>query len=242
MPFQTRSKIKILRAAWLILAAFLIPSIAAAQNPACSLKLDQLPDAQELRGFHLGMTREQVKTRIPQVAFDPADQFGVTKISISPLFERGFDRTSFADIRTVSLDFLDGKLVTLWIGFESTFKWRTLDEFVAGFSKSLTLPGRWPPKRAGRELTCDGFSVFASMIGGGPSIRLTDDSAQEMIANRREAAAEAADRLVVADTVKKLYYTSDCAGRENIESSNRATFKDKDEAEKAGYKLAKDCQ
>jgi hypothetical protein len=242
MPVQTRSKIKLTRAALLLLAAFLVPSVTSAQNPACSLKLDQLPDTTELRGFHLGMTREQVKTRVPPVAFEPADQFGVTKTSINPLFEPGFDRNSFADIRTVSLDFLDGKLVTLWIGFEKTFKWRTLDEFVAGFSKSLTLPGRWPPKHTGRQLTCDGFSLFASMIGGGPSLRLTDEAAQETIANRREAAAEAADRLVIADTVKKLYYPSDCAARDSVADPSRTTFKDKDEAEKAGYKLAKDCQ
>jgi hypothetical protein len=204
--------------------------------------LDQLPDVPELRGFHLGMSREQVKTRVPQIVFEQADQFGLTKTSISPMFERGFDRTSFADVRTVSLDFLDGTLVTLWIGFENTFKWHTLDEFIDGFSRSLRLPGRWLPKRTGRELSCEGFSIFASMIGGGPSIRITDEAAEETIANRREAAAAAADLLVVADTVKRLYYPSDCAARENVDRSSRRIFKDKAEAEKAGYKLSKDCQ
>lgn len=241
MHVQPRLKIKI-SAVLLLLTASLIAPLTSAQSPPCSLKLDQLSDVPELRGFHLGMSREQVKTRVPQITFEQADQFGVTKTNINPFFERGLDRTSFADVRTVSLDFLDGKLVTLWIGFENTFKWRTLDEFIDGFSKSLRLPGRWPPKRTGRELSCEGFSIFASMIGGGPSIRITDEAAAETIANRREAAAEAADLIVVADTVKKLYYPSDCAARENVDSSSRTTFKDKDKAEKAGYKLAKDCQ
>ncbi len=77
---------------------------------------------------------------MPQIQFDRADEFGVSKTSISPFFDPRFDKASFADVRTISLDFLDGKLVALWIGYESTFKWKTLDEFVAGISKSLNLP------------------------------------------------------------------------------------------------------
>ena len=144
-------------------------------------------------------------------------------------------------MRTVSLDFLDGKLVTLWIGYESTFKWKTLGEFVAGISKSLNLPAEWAAKRGGRQLTCEGFSILVSLIGGGPSIRVTDETAQEIIATRREAAAAAAE-LVIGDKATRLYYPSDCSALENVAVSNRVTFKDKDEAAKAGYKIAKDCQ
>ncbi len=230
---------------WLLPAALLVAANASAQQSTCSLKIDQLADAAELRGFHLGMTYEQVKARVPPVQFGPADQFGVAKTSINPSFGPQFDKASFADVRTISLDFLDGRLVTLWIGYDSTFKWQKLDEFVAGMSKSLNLPAAWSPKRGTQQLTCDGFSALASVIAGSPSIRLTDEAAQEAIANRREAAAaaaEAAALAVVGDQRTKLYYPSDCSGRERVPEASRVAFKDKDEAEKAGYKMAKDCQ
>jgi len=188
------------------------------------------------------MTYDQVKARVPQIQFGRPDQFGVTRVSINPSYDRSFDQASFADVRTISLDFLDGRLVNLWIGYESTFKWQTLDEFVAGMSKSLNLPGAWPVKRGGRQLTCDGFTVLASMIAGSPSIRITDDPAQETIATRREEAAAAAESMVIGDTRSKTFYPSDCDGRDAIPAPSRITFKDKEEAEKAGYKLAKDCQ
>jgi hypothetical protein len=227
---------------WLLVVVLFAAKTLSAQLPACALKLDQLPNVAELRGFHLGLTFEQVKARVPQIRFGPADQFGVTRISINPSFDRSFDQASFADVRTISLDFLDGQLVKLWIGYESTFKWQTLDEFVAGMSKALNLPAGWSVKRGGRQLTCDGFSVLASLIAGSPSIRLTDDPAQDTIATRREEAAAAAEAMVVGDMRSKTFYSSDCDGRDAIPALSRITFKDKDEAEKAGYKLAKDCQ
>jgi hypothetical protein len=207
--------------------------------------MDQLPDAAELRGFRLGMTYDQVRARVPQVQFGRADQFGVAKTSINPYFDPRIDKVAFADVRTISLDFLDGRLVSLWIGFESTFKWQTLDAFVAGISKPLSLPPEWSNKRGGRQMSCEGFSLFASVIAGSPSIRISDAAAQETIATRREeaaAAAEATEVMVIGDQRTKLFYPSDCSALQSVTEPNRIKFKDKDEAEKAGYRLAKDCQ
>src|SRR6266851_2182234 len=201
----------------LLLLALGTITTASAQQSSCSARIDQLADAPELRGFHLGMTYDQVKARVPPIQFDRADQFGVAKTSINPSFGPQFDKASFADVRTISLDFLDGKLVTLWIGYESSFKWQKLDEFVAGMSRSLNLPAAWLPKRGAQQMTCDGFSVFASVIAGSPGIRITDEAAQGTIATRREeaaAAAEAAENAVIGDQRTKLYYPSDCSERE----------------------------
>lgn len=227
---------------WLLVVVLFTARTLSARPPFCSVKIDQLPNVAELRGFHLEMTSDQVKARVPQIRFGPDDQFGVTKTSINPAFDRSFDQASFADVRTISLDFLDGRLVNLWIGYESTFKWQSLDEFVAGMSKALNLPAGWSVKRGGRQLSCAGFSVFASLIAGSPSIRFTDDPAQDTIATRREEAAAAAEAIVVGDVRSKTYYSLDCDGRDAIPALSRITFKDKDEAEKAGYKLSKDCQ
>jgi hypothetical protein len=229
----------------LLLIVWCAAIAAAAQSSPCSLKIEQLSESAELRGFHVGMTLEQAKARVPQIQRARPNEFGVAKISINPYFDPSFDKSLFADIRTISLDFLDGRLVSLWIGYEGTFKWQTLDAFVAGFSKALNLPSEWPSKRGGRQLGCNGFTVLASLVAGSPSVRISDDGAQETIATRREeaaAVAEAAEAMVVGDQQTKVYYTSDCSAVSGMKESRRIKFKDKDEAEKAGYKLATDCQ
>ena len=220
---------------------FLFGSAGVLAQP-CTLKSDQLRDAPELRGFRLGMTFEQVKTRVPPVQFGHADEIGVTKTSINPLYDPRFDKTAFADIRTISFDFLDGRLTTLWIGYEGSFKWQSVPEFVDGISKTLNVPASWSPKRGGQQLQCDGFTIFVSLIAQSPSIRLSNDAADETIATRREEAAAAAEARVSADKATKLYYPADCESAENIPTANRVVFKNKEEAEKAGYKLAKDCE
>jgi hypothetical protein len=214
-------------------------SISAQQ---CTVKSDQLSDAPELRGFRLGMTFDQVKAREPLVQFGPPDEIGLTKTSINPLYDPRFDKEAFADIRTISFDFLDGKLTTLWIGYESSFKWQSVTEFIRGISKSLNVGGSWSPRRGGQQLRCDGFTIFASLIAGSPSIRLSEDEADETIATRREEATAAAEARVIADKITKLYYPADCEAGEKIAPPDRIIFTNKEEAEKAGYKLAKDCQ
>jgi hypothetical protein len=233
---------------WLSFMIPLLAVIATAQQPTCSVKLDQVSEASELRGFRLGMTYEQVKARVPQVSFPPPDQFGVAKTTINPAFDPSFDKPSFEGVRTISMDFLDGKLVTLWIGYDGSFKWQKFDEFVAGMSKALNLPSLWPSKGRGQELTCADSSAFASMIAGSPALRITNEAAQETIATRRaeaqaaaEAAKAAADAVVIGDTRTKLYYPNDCDDVDSLPAANRVSFKDKDEAERAGYKRAKVC-
>ena len=213
--------------------------IAAAQ---CKLTSDQLPDAPELHGFRLGMTPEQAKARVPLIQFGRADEIGVIKTSINPLYDPRFDKVVYADVRTISLDFLDEKLTTLWIGYESSFKWQTVEDYVTGISKSLNLPATWTVKRGSQQLHCDGFTIGVSLIAGSPSVRLSDDAADETIAARREEVAAAAESRVTGDKISKLYYPAACEAAENIPAENRAVFKNKEDAEKAGYKLAKDCQ
>jgi len=225
----------------LLVAMFCTCVVANAQSTSCPLKPDQLANAPELFGVRLGMTPPEVKTLLPLVQFGRPDPFGVMKTSFNPHFDSRVDKTAFPDVRTISLEFLDGKLVTLWIGYEATFKWPKLDQFVANFSKSLSVPADWPVKRNGRELSCDGFSLFASIIGGGPGIRITDDTAQDLIAARVEAALDAEEKEVIGDIRTRSYYTADCAARDQVPQASRAVFKNKDEAEKAGYTLSKDC-
>src|SRR5882724_5281251 len=117
-------------------------SVTLAQDSVCLAKLAALPPVPELRGFRLGMTPEQVKDRVPQIVFGRSDDLGFSQTTVNPYFDPTIDKASFTDVRTVSLDFLDGRVTQLWIGYEATFKWNTIDEFVKGISQAFAVPAQ----------------------------------------------------------------------------------------------------
>lgn len=228
----------------------LLCAMNAYAQEQCKLKLADLPTAPELFGFRMGMSSAEVKVRVPQVAFGKTNEFGVGKTSINPDFDPRIDKASLVGVRTVSLDFLDDRLVSLWFGFDSSFKWKTIPDFVAGISKSLHLPDAWDVwKVRGQRLRCSDFEMTVINVAEGPSFRLIDETAEQTVAERR-AAKEEADAAteeavafeIIADAKTRNYYPKSCPQSESIDESNRKLFKTREEAEKAGYKLAKLCQ
>ena len=163
----------------------------AAQENKCVVKLADLPAAPELFGFRLGMTTEQAKARVPQIKFGRVNAFGVSKTSINPDFDPAIDKLSLNGVRTVSLDFLDGQLTSLWFGYDSTFKWSNAPDFVAGISESLHLPDAWQPwKIRGQQLRCANFQLTVTMLGEGASFHIIDQTAEQTITARRQAKEE----------------------------------------------------
>jgi hypothetical protein len=225
---------------------------ALAQSTQCTVKLSELPHTGELKGFWLGMTTEQVKARVPQIVFGPTDKLGVAKTSINPAYDPRGDQSSFQDVRTVSLDFLDGRLVSLWIGYDRSFKWTTVEDFVAGISRSLALPNSWSPwKLRGQQMRCTDFQLIVSMIAGSPSFRILDQGAEETLTTRRQAQEDETSSQVdrgeetmeiVGDSHTRTYYPSSCRTVPEIAVADRVVFKTSAEAEKAGYKSAKHCE
>lgn len=223
-------------------------SSALAQGNQCTMTLADLPQPPDLLGFRLGMTTEQVKLRIPQVVFGRADEFGVSKTSINPHFDPRIDKTDLEDVRTISLDFLDGQLTSLWIGYESTFKWSTVEDHVKGISVSLSLPNAWVSwKLRGQELRCSDFHIIVTAIAGGSSFRIVDKAAEDLIAARRIAKAEleeieesSEDDAVVGNRKTRIYYPAGCT-TEAIPDSDRVVFRTIEEAEQAGYKRFTKC-
>jgi hypothetical protein len=163
---------------------------AAAQETKCALKIAQLATAPELRGFRLGMTLEQLKARVPNLAVRTADEFGATAVNIYPEHNDISDKASFEGIRTISLEFLDGRVVMLWVGYAPNFKWKSTDEFVSGMTRSLNLPDAWQTKSRNRQLACDDFQATIYSIGGNPSIRLVDEAARRTLEERKAAKEE----------------------------------------------------
>jgi hypothetical protein len=215
--------------------------------------MSDLPAAPELLGFHLGMTRDQIKAKVPQTVFGKADHFGVTKTTINPYFDPTIDKTKFEGVRSISLDLVDDRLTSLWIGYDETFKAHTSEEFVKLISQSLQLDGNWSYKSRGQQLRCADFQLIVTTVANGPSFRLIDTAADDVVAERRQAkedqdaAAEAAngsergEAEIVADKHSKTYYPAGCETAREVSEANKVTFKTAAEAEKAGFKAAKNC-
>lgn len=239
----------------LILFPLLLLLLVQSVSGQCTKKTSDLPAAPELLGFHLGMTKDQIKARVPQTVFGRPDHFGVTKTTINPYFDPTIDKTKLEGVRSISLDILDDRLTSLWIGFDETYKAHTVEEFVKQISQSLQLDGNWSSYRSrNQQLRCADFQLIVTTVAGGPSFRLIDTAADNLIAERRQAkeeqdaAAEAnnssdggTEAEIIADRHSKTYYPAGCEPAKEIDEANKVTFKTAAEAEKAGFKAAKNC-
>ena len=144
-----------------------------------------MAQASELKGLRTGLTIEQVKQVVPSLELGPTDEFGLSKTSFSPDFNPKINKAAFAGVRTVSLDFLDGRVATLWIGYNETFKWKTVDELIKALNISLGLPSAWESSARARQMTCGDVQLTVSMIGGSPTLRLADEAARATWEKRR---------------------------------------------------------
>jgi len=223
----------------------------------CTKKSTELPAAPELLGFHLGMTREEIKKAVPQTDFGGADPFGVVKTTINPYFDPKIDKTKFEGVRSISLDLLDDHLTSLWIGFDENYKAHTAEEFVKQISQALQLTGNWSSYRSrGQQLRCADFQLIVTEVARAPSFRLLDLAAEDTVAARRQAKEEQdaaaqnavdgesteSEEIIVADKQSKTYFLNGCQPAKEISQSNKVTFKTTADAEKAGFKLAKNCR
>jgi hypothetical protein len=237
-----------------LLAVFLL-GIAATAAGQCTKRIAEIPAAPELLGFRLGMTKDEIKAHVPQTDFGRTDDFGVSKTTINPHFDPKIDKTKFEGVRSISLDLLDQKLTSIWIGYEENFKAKTVDEFVKMITQSMQLPANWSSYRSrGQQMRCNDFQLIVTAVAGGPTLRLLDNAAEETVAIRRQqkeeqdAMAEATPTTeateepeIIADKKSKTYYVGACRPEKEIAEANKVIFKTTDEAEKAGFKLAKNC-
>jgi len=235
-----------------LLVLVLLSSLAFEANAQCTKKLSELPAAPELLGFHLGMTKEEIKKFVPQSSFGRKDHFGVSKTTINPAFDETIDKSKFPSVRSISLDLLDDQLTSLWIGFDETYKVQNLEEFVKVVSGSLKVPDTWQTGRGrGWQLKCVDFQLQVSTVAGSPTLRVLDVGAEDVVATRRQAKEEAdaaaaeseasAEPELTGDKQAKVYYLATCRPPKEISEPNKVMFKSSEEAERAGFKLAKGC-
>ena len=145
----------------LFLALLVSISATSSIDAQCTQKLVELPQAPELLGFRLGMTKDEIKARVPQTRFGHADDFGVSKTTINPYFDESIDKSKLESVRSISLDLLDDRLTSIWIGYDETYKVQAVEDFIKSVSASLKLTGPWSAARGrGQQLKCADFQVF----------------------------------------------------------------------------------
>jgi hypothetical protein len=240
-----------LRATLFSLSLLLLAQSASAQ---CTKKSAELPAAPELVGFRLGMTKEQIKARVPQTKFGHTDHFGVSKTTINPYFDPEIDKTNFEGVRSISLDLLDDRLTSIWIGFDETYKVHTVEEFVKLISQSLQVSDKWSSwKSKGQQLRCSDFQLMVTTVADAPSFRLMDIPAEDTVAARRQAkeeqdslaeaapTTESSEEQIIGDKQSKTFYPGGCQPAKEIADANKVIFKTAADAEKAGFKLAMNC-
>ncbi|PYS48083.1 MAG: hypothetical protein DMF68_14185 [Acidobacteria bacterium] len=178
------------RLALILIFLFACALSVSAQEAKCSMKLADLPSIQEMRGFHTGMTIDEIKARLPNVRLGPADEFGFTALNIFPDYEKGIDKAAFAGVRSISLEFMDGRVSSVWIGYDKTFKWQELEEFEKEMTAALKLPNAWRIKFRTRLINCADFTVAIIPVGESPSLKINDETARELLEKRKAAKEE----------------------------------------------------
>lgn len=160
-------------------------SVAAqTSQQTCMLKLDEAPS---LRGFRLGMTAEQVKSRLPSAAVNKGS-FGHTALTVyhHQLKELGQDYTG---VNYIELRFMDERVSSVAVEYDGNVRWRSPEEFAAKLSESLKLPSAWrreQPDGPFMTMKCDGF-----MLSTRPNfVRLNDLTSEKTFARRHEEAEE----------------------------------------------------
>jgi hypothetical protein len=96
--------------------------------------------------------------------------------------------------------------------------------------------------------------LTVTTVAGGPSFRLVDTAADDLVAERRQAKEEqdtlaesgastesAGPEEIIGDKKSKTYYPNGCPPAKEIVEPNKITFKTTADAEKAGFKAAKNC-
>src|SRR6266550_5576213 len=156
----------------------------------CWLNKSTLPP---LLGFRLGMSREELETKLPGLKGKDAPYTelflsGSKTVpnggDVSPVDEIGHVTVStlrfpeFAEISTLELKLEDGRVAAIELIYQDSSKWKNEDEFVAFVAQTLNLPDlqHWDTKLSnksggtGTSVTCNGLTVragFHLIVGAG---------------------------------------------------------------------------
>lgn len=180
------------------------PATDAARQTSCAMK--QPP---QVLGLRLGMSEGEVRAVFPRLSVSAPDEFGVGWGAL-----RGGDvpappdaRAGFGRVSDIGLEFTDGRLSYLRLGYPVTMRWKSSDEFLSRAAEWLDLPGGWKrfydwEDKSFRDiedfrdqaLECEGFrvSVGIGVEGLGeqtPHVKLEDTNAARTVRARQDERA-----------------------------------------------------
>lgn len=161
----------------------------AQKGPPCPV--NRVP---EMRGFRLGMPLTEVKGALEDASLFDSKISGGNKVGSRAVRVLGSELKgdNAEGVDDVDLVFVDDRLASMKINFNSAMRWEGAQDFFARTSESLGIP-----KPVGEEASnqrnqkyvfeCQTFSVtLAYAFGVSPSVAITDMGAQRTIGERYE--------------------------------------------------------
>ena len=131
----------------------------------CPLTVEQSP---VVRGIKLGQTVAEVRSLFPEadnnhtasltLGFESmrSDDLGVTQQTINPFR----DSARLKGIENVWLRYLDGRVASFRINYDTSVRWQSSAQFAAVIADQLHLPAEgWRQDGFSIRLTCSGFYV-----------------------------------------------------------------------------------
>lgn len=183
----------------LIVAWLLLFGVFAAAQSGQKPKLD-LP---VIRGFRLGMTTEEVQRTFNGVFVPASNENGETQYQFNTFTTKSLDMSG---LRFVSVKFLDGKIVAVWLEYDDSVDWKNkVDDFAKAVSDGLGIPNQWQKSRpilgvyngvtvyakpadydSERAIKGEGYTITATLEPySNPKLSIEQDGYQEII-NARE--------------------------------------------------------
>ena len=110
------------------------------QGARCLLTLAQAP---VIGGLRLGMSTDEALMLFPSLKLSPVDAAGVSRAILQ---QKDLSSNQFlGEAQSVMLQFLEGRLFFVGVGYPVTNRWASKDEFLAFMSQRLNITGEWKP-------------------------------------------------------------------------------------------------
>jgi len=159
-------------------------------------------DGLEIRGIRLGMSVEQIKTRLPGLRFTPTTSFGYAFASWLLPKQSKTSSETVRSLEYVSVEFVDGRLTEVSFLYDSSIKWATATQFADRISEALKLPKTWTAYRSDEwyrigqfhVLRCENIRILAGLAlvnyQQRPVLYWTDLNANGILAARKQEALD----------------------------------------------------
>ncbi|HEV7844546.1 MAG TPA: TolC family protein, partial [Pyrinomonadaceae bacterium] len=166
----------------------------------CPLTLAQAPN---ISGLRLGMSTAEATALFPALKLSPPDKVGVSNAVLN---QKDFGGNQFFEgVQTVLLQFAEGRLYLIHVGYPVTNSWNSKDEFLTYIARKLNINGDWKPFYNWQDknvrdisdlrslaLECTGFRLSVGIgieaLGGDqfPRFELEDLNTSRIVRQRAE--------------------------------------------------------